>query len=319
MQKDIFIVTYGKEKDKGNHIVKLIINLDNGSLKNSQTIDLDGKANMVVETEDSLITSVENANGGSLEFYNKKTMKLTKKYQCDYFYSYGQVIGNKLLLASYSKGVDSVFDIKKGIMVKSLTHARDGIQASGRSHYIRKLSDGRVISVDNAFQQLYIYKNDNLDLDKIIDLPMEPLMNIRLMSFTLDEKWAYLNTEKSGEVIVLNTDKFEIVERYTLSSNPEFASGGNVISLDGKYECVSMRGEESIYVYNIRDDGSLNFSSKFGCGETPRDLAVISDYLLVSCTDESLIEVHKFKGESIEKIAELDVYRPITFALGKSK
>ena len=297
MEKDIYFTTHGKKEEKGNHIIKVKIDINSGKIAYLHSIDLDGKANMVIETDERLITSVKTSDKNLLQFYDKKTLMLVKSFECEYFYSYGQIVGNKIILASYENGLDSIFDLEQEAIVKNVIHLRNDLPITGRSHYIHKLSDGRVISVDNALQQIYIYKNDELEIEKVVNFELDPIMNIRLLSFSLDGKYAYLNTEKTGEVLVLNTYNFEIIDRYVLSTDSSYYSGGNVISSNGKFICISMRGEDCIYIFNIKEQGKLEFVCKFKCGKIPRDLKLIHDYLLVSCTEENQIEVYKAKED----------------------
>lgn len=315
MEKEIYFTTYGKKEENGNHIIKVKMDIESGKITYLHSIDLDGKANMVIEANDKLITSVKTSDNHLLQFYDKKTLMLVKSYECDYFYSYGQIVGNKIILASYENGVDSIFDLEQEAIVKNVIHLRNDLPVTGRSHYIHKLSDGRVISVDNALQQIYIYKNDELEIEKVVNFELDPIMNIRLLSFSSDEKYAYLNTEKTGEVLVLNVHNFEIIDKYVLSSDNNYFSGGNVISSDGKFVCISMRGEDCIYIFNIKEQGKLEFVCKFKCGKIPRDLKMIHDYLLVSCTEENQIEIYQLQEKILAKLTPLEIFRPITFAM----
>ncbi len=312
MYKEIYFTTYNKDKEKGHHIVKANLNLKEGTIEIISIKDLAGKANMILETKNQLITSVETQKSVKLEFYNKKTLELIKQYESEYFYSFGQVLENKLILSSYSKGVDSIFDLEKKEFTKSVIHSRNDF-SNGKSHFIGKLKDGRVVSVENALQQIYLYKNDGLELERIVEFGLKPPMNIRLLSFSLDQKYAYLNTEYSGEIIVLDTSNFEIIERHTLSSKEGYYSGGNTISSDGKMVYISMRGEDCIYIFKAKDE-TIKLIDKIKCGRNPRDLKIVDDYLLASCTDENCIEVYKVDQESLIKVNSLEIERPITFS-----
>ena len=202
-------------------------------------------------------------------------------------------------------GVDSVFDLEKECFISHNQHFEEGVKA--KSHYIQCLDD-KIIGIENGIQQFFIYKNDLLEVEKIIEYPP---INIRLLSFHPNGKVAYMNTEFSNEIIVLDTNDFEVLIRYQMVNHDGWYSGGNATRNDGKYVCSSIRGEDMIYVYETKEN-ELEFVKKFKCGSNPRDLIFIEDYLLVSCTDEHCVEVY---DHEFNKIDSLMIYQPITFGM----
>ena len=134
------------------------------------------------------------------------------------------------------------------------------------------------------------------------------------MSVHPDGKTAYMNTEYSNELIVLETENWTVTDRWQMADQEGWYSGGNAISEDGAYVCASVRGQDRIHVFrpfgwNVVPVGS------FGCGRIPRDLVFVEDLLFVSCTDDNKVEVYDFADEMFEKIAEVDVAQPVTFGM----
>ena len=60
--------------------------------------------------------------------------------------------------------------------------------------------------------------------------------------------------------IVFLDKNFNIIEKHKMIECENAVSGGNAISLDNRFECVSVRGEDYIYVYEINFQGKLKFA-----------------------------------------------------------
>ena len=209
---------------------------------NKQVINLSGKANMVIETDSFLITSVQEKNRYYLEFYADQ--KRFDRIETTYFYSYGHFSNGYLLLASFNDGIDSTYHLetKKWCHHK---HHRDGFVRNGRSHYIQKIKE-KIISIDNAYQQIYCYEDD--ELKKFTVINFDEFINLRLASYDLDKNELYINTEVSNEVIVLNLDTLKECYRIKLSDNKQVFSGGHSYDAVHKKLFISMRKEDCIYV-----------------------------------------------------------------------
>ena len=136
-------------------------------------------------------------------------------------------------------------------------------------------------------------------------------INLRLLSFHPNGKYAYMNTEFSNEIIVLDMNYFSVLNRVQMVEQEGWYSGGNAISSDGRYICSSIRGEDAIYVFETFED-QLKLVKTFNCGKNPRDLIFINEYLFVTCTDDHCIEVY---DREFNKIDSLEMNQPITFGL----
>lgn len=308
--KHVYLCAYGDVNHHERGIVRLDIDLETGQLNKEFVLPLKGKCNLVTEYKNHLYLSVKYPEGSRIEVYDEK-YQLIKSYPSEYFYSYGQVVENKFLLASYESGVDSVFDFEKEEFTAHCIHKRENYEGKTKSHYIQKLKDGQIVGVENGHQQFIVYEDMNLNVKKIVEYPP---VNIRLLSVHPDGKTAYMNTEYSNELIVLETENWSVVDRWQMADEEGWYSGGNAISEDGAYVCASVRGQDRIHVFKPYGNHILPVGS-FGCGRIPRDLVFVEDLLFVSCTDDNKVEVYDFANEMFEKIAEIDVAQPVTFGM----
>lgn len=306
---ELFLTAYAGN-DKG--IVKLLFDKDKKEIIKKGRIQIEGKCNMVIESDQYLYMSVKYTDNNFLEIYKKDTFNKIKSIQCSFFYSYGQKYDHYLLLASYENGVDSVYDLETDKFISHYEHKKKGINKPGKSHYIKQLSDNKIVSVDNLYQQIYVYKSKKLEIEEIVQLEEK---NIRLLSFHPTNGKAYLNTELTNELLVLDLNNFEIIKTYKLTECVGSYSGGNALSHDGKYLAITLRGENCICLFETKSNGLLNLVTKSICGKTPRDVIFMDDYLFVSCTDENAIEVYEIDNLNIKKVNEVKVDQPITFAM----
>lgn len=109
MKKTIYLTAYGNKEGQEKGIVRLELDTESGSIKKEGCIPLDGKSNMVLEEADQLVTSVKGKEGSRLEFYTKDGKK-TGSADTDLFYSFAVSLQDRILLASYESGADSIYD-----------------------------------------------------------------------------------------------------------------------------------------------------------------------------------------------------------------
>ena len=316
MKKTIYLTAYGNKEGQDKGIIRLELDTESGNIKKEGCISLDGKSNMVLEEADQLVTSVKGKESSRLEFYMKDGKK-TGRVDTDLFYSYAASLQDRILLASYESGVDSVYDRNEKMITKTVRHTRNGFDRPGKSHFIGALKQGQCVSIENELQQIYLYKNPDLEIEKVIDLPdaEKNPKNIRLCSFSKDREKAYINTELTNQLIVYDTEEFRLLKEISMTESENTFSGGNAISSQGDRLCVSLRGKDSIQVYSVGQDGMPIPEYEFSCGKTPRDLKLCGEYLLVSCTDADRVEMYKLLDKDVQKVGKVEVYQPITFAI----
>lgn len=291
-----------------NNIEKGIISIlmDENEQLTKSVIELDGKSNMVIECDELLICSVQTDSENYLLFINKMSDEKTK-VKSDYFYSYGDLVGDHLLLASFSEGLDSVYNLKTKTW-KHKIHERKYIQKIGRSHYIKCIDD-KIISIDNALQQIYIYEDFNLKNFKVIDFDLDT--NLRLASFDEESNVMFINTELSNEVLVFDLKTLKVIDKVKMVESTSFFSGGNAYHSELNLLCISMRGEDEIYIYTFKDE--LRFIKKIKTQKMPRDLKIIENILYITCYEDDCIQCIDLT--SLSTLGTIDVYKPVTFSM----
>ena len=303
MDTHVYLTAYGnKGHDQG--IIELLINSNDQVIKHC--FQLDGKSNMVVDAGDQLITCVQELQGNFLLFFSKSGV-LVKRVQTNHFYSYGSISNDSLLLASFEEGLDSSYHLKTGEWHTSIHH-REGATVKGRSHYIKRIND-KIIAVDNAYQQLYVYDDETLKEVQVVDF--ENGLNNRLLSYDAHKGLLFLNTELSNELLVLQASDLKVIKRIKITENRSCFSGGNVYYDKGQLICISMRCENMIYCF--RNDDHFPLVHKIPTKKMPRDLKIIEDRLYVTCSDDHCVEV--FSLIDFKKINEIEVYLPVTFSM----
>lgn len=288
-----------------------------GTDKNVTFLNVDGKCNFCIENKDRLYVPVQNGTNQIIEYRRENENYVQDGiYQTEYFYSHGTFFEGKLILASFSDGVDAIYDPETHKETDLFVHSREGRDEHGRSHYIGITPDHKyVYSVDNGLQQIYMYKIEDgkFILADIREFSQE---NIRLMPISSYSKCAYLNTETTNRIYILSyeNERFHISDMENMESSDKCFSGGNSISANGKRLCVSLRGDNILHYYEINKDGKLKLLSRIACGNMPRDVLFKNGHIYVSCTNDDKIEVYDPKGDQLKKINEIFIKQPVTFA-----
>lgn len=246
--------------------------------------------------DDKIYSSIKLDKNYIMTIDGEKTEFIDSKY----FYSYAYKENNYLYLASFESGVDALYDLENNKFLKCIEHNKNN---HPRSHYISRFKN-HIVSVNNGTNQLFIY-DEHLNVKREIDFDE---INIRLLSF--DDKYMYLNTEISNELIVLD-ENFKILKRIKLTEKSDTFSGGN--ASNHHYVVISLRGEDNLALI---DKEKFEVIGLFKCGKMPRDLTFYKDYLLVTCTDDNSIERYKIKDNTLIFIDKVNVCKPITFSLG---
>ena len=302
---EILLTSYGDSKGQKKGIFALDTDYGKAELR----IPLNGKCNAVTRDGNQTIYCEDRSGIYYLVF--SENGSVVKEIETKYFYNYLNVTEDKILLASFSHGVDAVYDKKTGKITKEVIHERKGQDGFGRSHYIRQLKDGWVISVENKFNQIYVYADDGLKIDHIEEFDEK---NIRLMSFADEEKTVFLNTEVSNELLVLDGTDFSLKETWKLTENQDSFSGGHTIDDQGRFVFVGIRGEDQIAVYK-NQSGNVSFIEKIECGKMPRDMMYENGLLYVSCTNENAVEVYQMKDDHLVLVNRIEINNPITFEM----
>ena len=222
--------------------------------------------------------------------------------------------------ANYHKGQVLVYKRKEdGCLeladkVQHTGHGPHENQASPHVHYTDLTPDQYLVTCDLGTDQVTTY-DVSLEgkLTKLASYNCNPGAGARHLVFHHHYKIAYLICELNSTIEVLIYDGVgEFEQMQVISTLPDDYSGFNGtaairLSKDGKFLYASNRGHDSIAVYSILADGSLELLEIVPTnGKTPRDFDLTPDqeFLLVVHQDSDNVTVFKRNSEN-GRLAEL--------------
>ena len=194
-------------------------------------------------------------------------------------------------------------------------------QASAHVHFTDLTPDQYLVTCDLGTDQVVTYDlSEDGKLEKLDTYNCAPGAGARHLVFHNYYKMAYLICELNSTIEVLIYDgvgQFEHLQ--TISTLPEDFTGANGtaairLSADGKFLYGSNRGHDSIAVYKILKDGSLELVEITPTnGKNPRDFNITPDqkYIIAVHQDSDNATVFKRDIES-GKLTEIshDFYVP---------
>lgn len=197
-----------------------------------------------------------------------------------------------LFSANYHMGETKVFPVKED---GSLAHESDVIihkgsgpnkvrQLKPHAHYAGTTPDGKYLcTVELGSDRLTVFSHYKGNLRVQWEYPLKPGSGPRHLTFHPNGKFAYVNTELSGEIIVFEyfCDSGEFKEIQYISTLPDGFSLENLgsaihITPDAKYLYAANRGHDTIVGFSIdKQSGKLSFISHTSSeGKNPRDFAI---------------------------------------------
>ena len=217
---------------------------------------------------------------------------------------------NKYLFsANYHKGETSAYPINADSSIAPASalviHQGSGPnktrQEKPHSHYSALTPDEKYLCViDLGIDKLLVYAVNNGKLSKHNELSLNPGCGPRHMAFHPNKEFAYLLTELSSEVVVLEYSKSEgsfSILQYISALPADFKdeSSGSAIHLspDGNFVYAANRGHDSIAVFSVdNSSGKLTFVAHTGAeGSAPRDFTIApgGNYLIAANQDSNNI------------------------------
>lgn len=231
--------------------------------------------------------------------------------------------------ANYHKGEVSVYSVDdEGVLelLDKVAHSGSSVhenQDSPHAHYFDLSPDRNfLIACDLGTDEVITYSiNEEAKLDKVASLSVKPGTGPRHVVFHPNKKQAYVFGELSSEVLTLSFDNengtFELLQ--TLPSIPEdhtdFNGGAAIrLSSDGKFVYASNRGHDSLAVFSVKEDGTLELVEYVPTeGEIPRDFNIdpTDTFVVIGHQDsDNLTLFERNKTDGTLTLLQKDIYAP---------
>lgn len=199
-------------------------------------------------------------------------------------------------------------------------------QEKPHAHYSGFTPDGQtVVAVDLGTDKLVTYSMDNNELKETGHFSFNPGSGPRHLAFHPKEKYVYVFTEISNEIVTLAFDDVpnSFTEVQVVSTLPddflENSQGSAIhISSDGRFVYAANRGHDSIAVFEVNPySGELSLVQRVSsAGNWPRDFVLDPSEAFVIVSNEEtgnlvLFERNKEDGTLKELSSTLQVSKPV--------
>ncbi len=206
--------------------------------------------------------------------------------------------GRLLLAANYTGGSLAAFSLKEdGSLEKRVRLAAhhgagpDPVRQEAAHVHFSEERDGILYVTDLGQDRVFRYHPDERLAEADEPLLLPPGSGPRHLAFRDD--MLYVLCELAGETAVFRrTEKgYALCQR--LSMLPSGFSGKNIASairISGDFLLTGNRGHDSLALCRIGEDGELSLLDIVPCGgKTPRDFALMGDYVLTADQDSDCI------------------------------
>jgi 6-phosphogluconolactonase len=162
---------------------------------------------------------------------------------------------------------------------------------------------------------LHYRRFEPLPLEEKEAFTSEPGAGPRHMIFHPSKPLAYVANELNSTVDVLDLlpEENAVFARklQTLSTLREPFPGNTASAIklgaDARFLYVSNRGRDSIAAFSVQENGLLEYAGDFQSGgRTPRDFALVGDFLLACHQDSDNLVVFRVDGANAETIGEYE-------------
>ncbi len=317
-----FIGTYTKGNSEG--IYTFIFDAENGKIEEIKLAAKLGNPTYVCISKDNRylysIVSKGNFGGvaafslnsisGELQLINQETIEGPNPchVQLDSKNHY-------LLAANYHNGTITAYTIdeENGQVNGNPSvrqHNGNTVEQKPHTHYASFTPDEKfVVVVDLGIDQLLTYELIDKTLQKVNHLELKPGSGPRHLVFHPNGKFAYIMTEYSSEVIVLQyhaaNGTFSVLQSIsTIPADFKENNQGSAIhiSSDGRFIYAGNRGHNSIAVFAVEEStGGLTFIERVSSeGNWPRDFALdpSEKYIIGSNQESENLVIYKRNPES---------------------
>lgn len=311
----VYFGTYTRRASEGVYVADF--DTTTGQLSNLEVFAKESNPTYLAFAEDgSLYTVGATEAGGGIAAYTAEGKLLNHVVEEGAPLCYVAVDEDRGLVygANYHKGKVLVYKrLADGSLelADTVTHLGAGPhenQASAHAHFSDLTPDKYLVACDLGCDKVFTYKVDeNGKLQELANYQSAPGAGPRHLAFHPTAKIAYLMCELNSTIEVLIYDglgQFELMQ--TISTLPSDHTGFNGtaairISKDGNFVYGSNRGNDSIAVYKVLGDASLELVEIVPTlGKTPRDFILSPDnkFLLVAHQDSDNVTVFARNDET---------------------
>lgn len=319
MTEKIYLSGYTKKNNSGIHCVELE-NI-NGYINSDilWTLEEENPSYIALSEDKNILISVSSKGNGGIVLYSFNGESYS---EVDYFLDMGKApchiyYDDKRSLAfvsNYHKGNVFVFEVVKksgkpiGLDLKDridiVGHSiKSPEQDSSKCHMVTLDNDGKNMFIVNlGTDKVYVYSiSDEKIINSVSVYEAKQGMGPRHMEFSKDGKIAYLLGELDSNIEVLSYDKINgdltLIERIKVlpgGYQGENSAAAIKRTSDGKFLYTSNRGHDSISIFRIDENGSLEFVDRYcTIGKTPRDFCFSKDenYVIIGFQDSEFISI----------------------------
>ena len=235
----------------------------------------------------------------------------------------------KAFTANYSGGSLTVFDADGGGNVarrKVLNFRGRGVHPSRQEkphvHSVYYSPDSsRIWACDLGTDRIRVIRADDFTYTGEEDIVLPDGSGPRHMCFHSGGKYAYVITELSGDVVVLDTEDggtAEIIQTAKADTAGGEGSADIHLSPDGRFLYASCRLKgDGLAVFRVSaETGKIERTGYCLTGKHPRNFAITPNgrYILVACRDEDAIEIYevdKDTGMPVDTGKRIPVKAPV--------
>ena len=333
-----YIGTYTKEDSKG--IYTFTLDTEKKDLQNLEVAAELGNPTYVNLDEDQthLYSVVKDGSEGGVASFkiDKETGKLTHlttELTDDGSPCHVSVNEGAAVTANYHSGRITLFPLQAdGGVTPAASYAQHvgtgphERQEKPHAHYAGFTPDNQyVVAVDLGTDQLVTYSYENQKLTEAGSYTFNPGSGPRHLAFHPKEKYVYVFTEISNEIVTLAYDDVPnaFKEVQVVSTLPddflENSQGSAIhISSDGRFVYAANRGHDSIVVYEVNPySGELSLIQRVpSAGNWPRDFVLdpTEDFVIVSNEETGnvvLFERNQEDGTITQLDSSINVSKPV--------
>lgn len=255
------------------------------------------------------LKSVDGCTGG-INICRKDNLEKIEEFEEQISYTHIYEDDSYILAASYHQGLVKII-IKNTyfIIIKRYENAK--------IHQVGKISDKLYYAVDLENNCVYIFEIINNEIVEKCNIKLEEDSHPRHLISTNEGKNLYIVCEGCSEILnySFKDNRYVKVQEIetTLNKSKNMASA---IRIYNNYLFASNRGDDTIAMYQILQDGRLEHLKQFDVkGKCPRDFNITKDgkYLIVA--NEKSNKVNIFEINYIENqiylTSEIDIVKPV--------